>query len=755
MALDYRKCAEEIAANIGGGANVISAAHCATRLRLVIADNSKVNKSVLENIDGVKGMFESNGQLQLIIGTGTVNKVYEEFLAVTGVSAASKDDVKAAAVSKMPWWKKILKTPGDIFVPILPAIVASGLMMGIVEAIPKFWPAFADTGWFAFLDLVANTAFALLPVLVAASAARVFKGNIFLGIVIGLMLVHPALLNAWNSGSVKEVSHNFNKPIPIEWVQKAIDEGLDENERSYLNSIGLKEEAPVAEAAAAETEAVSEDTVDPAPQETYLDRVIALYGKSKGYDDKEGISPTLLDNLPTYKAEGKDEEVSLSDKVWEYIKKNEEWTVDDIGGIEEWSLFGSIGIKRVGYQGHVIPVILAVLFMCFIEKRLHKIVPEMIDLFVTPLCTVLLTAFASFLIIGPVFSVLENWVLDGAKWLISVGGGVGAAAMGALYPWTVVMGLHHMYNVIEAGMLAGTGGVNTWMPIASAANFAQFGACLAVALKVKNQKTKSVAFPSSLSASLGITEPAIFGINFRFMKPFICGMIGGAVGAWFAALIGGSSFGATTYGVTGIPGIPAINNVPMYLIELAIASGIAFALTWFFWKEEQPATAETAPAGAFPASEAAAPALEVPTVSVIRCAAGQVLQPVKGTVIARDRIPDETFASGVLGDGVGIEPSDELVVAPFDGTISSVAESQHAVGIEANGMEMLIHVGVDTVNMQGDGFTCLVKEGDEVKAGQPLIRFSREKIKAAGYSDTVAVLLTNSDDLEGVECGAQ
>ena len=196
MALDYRKCAEEIAANIGGGSNVISAAHCATRLRLVIADNGKVNKAALENVDGVKGMFESNGQLQLIIGTGTVNKVYDEFLAVTGLSAATKADVKAAAASKMPWWKKILKTPGDIFVPILPAIVASGLMMGIVEAIPKFVPAFGKSDWFTFLDLVANTAFVMLPVLVAISAARVFGGNIFLGGVIGFLMIHPALIDA-------------------------------------------------------------------------------------------------------------------------------------------------------------------------------------------------------------------------------------------------------------------------------------------------------------------------------------------------------------------------------------------------------------------------------------------------------------------------------------------------------------------------------------------------------------------------------
>ena len=615
MALDYRKCAEQIAANIGGGSNVISAAHCATRLRLVIADNGKVNKKALEEVDGVKGMFESNGQLQLIIGTGTVNKVYEEFLSVTGASAASKDDVKKAAASQMPWWKKVLKTPGDVFVPILPAIVASGLMMGLVEAIPKFVPAFGNSDWYSFLDLVANTAFALLPVLVAISAARVFGGNVFLGAVIGLMMVHPGLINAWTVGN--------------------------------------------------------------------------------------------------YAA----------------------------GEIPTWHLF-FFNVQQVGYQGHVIPVILAVLLMSIIEKWLHKHVPEMIDLFVTPLCTVLITAFVTFTIIGPVFSVLENYVLMGAKWLAS--SLLGAAVMGAIYPWTVVMGLHHMYNVIEAGMIAQTG-LNTWMPIASAANFAQFGACLAVALKVTNQRTKAVALPSSLSASLGITEPAIFGINFRFMKPFLCGMAGGAVGSLFGAIFG---LGAPVYGVTGIPAIPAVNKTGLYIVELLIAAGVAFALVWIIWREDKPEEAAAA-------APEAAPALAVPEVSVIRCAAGQVLQPVEGKVIGRESIPDDTFASGVLGDGVGIEPAAELVVAPFDGVVSSVADSRHAVGLESGGMELLIHVGVDTVNMQGDGFACLVAEGDEVKAGQPLIRFDREKIKAAGYSDTVAVLLTNSDDLEGVECGAK
>ena len=629
MALDYRKCAEEIAANIGGGANVISAAHCATRLRLVIADNSKVNKKALENVDGVKGMFESNGQLQLIIGTGTVNKVFDEFISVTGVQAGTKDDVKAAAAAKQPIWKQMLKTIGDVFVPILPAIVASGLMMGLVEALAKIpGLGFGGSDWFAFLDTVANTAFAYLPVIVAVSAARVFGGNIFLGAVIGLLMIHSAFLNGWN---------------------------------------------------VANTEAIN-----------------SFFGVT------DGIIP-------------------------------------------KWHLIGNlVTIQRSGYQGHVIPVIIAVFIMCKLEKWLHKHVPEMIDLFVTPLTTVLVTAFATLWIVGPIFSMLETWVLAGAK--ILVRNPLGACAMGALYPATVVMGLHHMYNVIEAGMLAESG-LNTWMPIASAANFAQFGACLAVGLKVRNQKTKSVAIPSSLSAALGITEPAIFGVNMRFFKPFVAGMIGGAVGSLVAAILG---FGATAYGVTGIPGYLTVSNPLQYTIVLAIAGGIAFALTWFFWKEETEEGAE--PVKATPAPEVKAePEIVVPEKTVISCSAGEVKAPVKGKVVSYTEIPDETFAQGILGEGVGIWPEEEVVRAPYDGTISSVAESKHAVGITGPGdMEMLIHVGVDTVNMNGDGFQVLVKDGDEVKLGQPLIKFDRQKIKAAGHPDIVVTLLTNSDDYEDV-----
>ena len=621
MALDYRKCAQEIADNIGGGSNVASAAHCATRLRLVISDNSKVNKEALENVDGVKGMFESNGQLQLIIGTGTVNKVYDEFLDITGVAAASKEEAKAAAAAKQPWYIRLLKPIGDVFVPILPAIVASGLMMGLVEALAKIpGLGFGDSDWFAFLDMVANTAFAYLPVIVAISAARVFGGNIFLGAVIGLLMIHSALTNGWNAANGYDV-----------WY---------------------------------------------------------LFG---------------------------------------HIKITDNYTLGQI--------------NQLGYQGHVIPVMLAVLFMSKIEGWLHKHVPEMLDLFITPLTTVLVTGLVTFTIIGPIFSTLETMVLAGAEKLVA--NPIGSCIMGALYPATVVMGLHHMYNVIEAGMLASKG-LNTWMPIASAANFAQFGACLAVGLRSKNNKTKAVAIPSSMSAALGITEPAIFGVNMRFMKPFVAGMIGGAAGALVAAFMG---IGASAYGVTGIPGYLTINNALLYTIVLAISGGLAFFITTVIFKEDEPKKAAAAPAK---------PAIDVNAQPVvIEVGNDKIVAPSKGALVKQEDIPDETFASGVLGAGLGITPEIGVVVAPCDGTISTVAESKHAIGISTeSGLELLIHVGVDTVKMNGDGFKPAVAEGDTVKKGDLLLNFDIDKIKKAGYADTVVFLLTNSDDFNDVKVNA-
>ena len=607
--MDYRKVAQEIYDKVGQKENLISAAHCATRLRLVLADNAKCDAKAVEEINGVKGVFSASGQLQIILGTGTVNKVYDEFIAISGLTAATKEEVKAAAAAQQNIFKRAIKCLGDIFVPIIPAIVASGFLMGIMEALNfmvanDFLNIDTSGSIYVFSNLFANTAYVFLPILIAYSAAKAFGGNPYLGAVIGMLMIHPDLQNAWT---------------------------------------------------------------------------VATQG------------------------------VLRTQSVW----------------------FGLYEVDLVGYQGHVIPVIIAVWVMCFIEKRLHKIVPAMFDLFVTPLVSVFVTGYLTYSIIGPIFVTIENGVIGGIQTLLTLPLGLGSLIMGGLYSTTVVAGIHHMYTVIDMGQLS-MYGVTYWLPLASAANMAQGAATLAVALKAKNQKVKSVALPSAFSCFMGITEPAIFGVNLRHFKPFICGAIGGAAGAMYASLVG---LGASGTGVTGLFGLLLCLNDPInYIIMAAISIGVAFALTWLFGYQEAAQTQTAQPK---------APA--------IQCQPGAVYAPVTGTVIPSEEIPDETFAAGVLGQGVGIQPADGLVTAPFDGEISSVTDTQHAVGVSSpDGMELLIHVGVDTVAMKGDGFQCLVQEGQQVKAGDPLIRFDRDKIAAAGHPDVVVVLVTNSDDYQAL-----
>ncbi|MCI9668873.1 PTS beta-glucoside transporter subunit IIBCA [bacterium 1XD42-1] len=611
--MDYKKTAQEIYEKVGQKENLISAAHCATRLRLVLADNAKCDAKAVEEIDGVKGVFSASGQLQIILGTGTVNKVYDEFIAISGLTAATKEDVKAAAAAKQNIFKRAIKTLGDIFVPIIPAIVASGFLMGIMEALNfmvnnNFLNINTSGSIYVFANLFANTAYVFLPILIAYSAAKAFGGNPYLGAVIGMLMIHPDLQNAWT---------------------------------------------------------------------------VATQG------------------------------VLRTQSVW----------------------FGLYEVDLVGYQGHVIPVIIAVWVMCFIEKRLHKIVPAMFDLFVTPLVSVFVTGYLTYSIIGPIFVTIENSIIGGIQTLLTLPLGLGSLLMGGLYSTTVVAGIHHMYTVIDMGQLSAYG-LTYWLPLASAANMAQGAATLAVALKTKNNKTKSMALPSAFSCFMGITEPAIFGVNLRYFRPFICGAIGGAAGAMYASIVG---LGASGTGVTGLFGLLLCLHSPVnYIIMAAIAIGVSFTLTWMFgYKDAAPEEKKTAS--------------PEPAVPAIQCQSGAVYAPVAGTVIPSQEIPDETFAAGVLGQGVGIHPANGLVVAPFDGEISSVTDTQHAVGITSpDGMELLIHVGVDTVAMNGDGFQCFVQEGQQVKAGDKLIAFDRDKIAAAHHPDIVVVLVTNSDDYENL-----
>lgn len=611
--MDYRKSAQEVIRHIGGKENIVSAAHCATRLRLVIADNTKMDATAIENIDGVKGVFEASGQIQIIFGTGTVNKVYDEFIDIAGITGGTKEDVKQAAAAKQNIFKRAIKTLGDIFVPIIPAIVASGLLMGLLEGLCNVWPQMAESGTYTIIHLFSNAAFVYLPILIAISAAKAFGGNQFLGAVIGMIMIHSDLINAWS--------------------------------------------------------------------------------------------------------------VSGMDKA-------------DIPTASAW--FGLYDIKLVGYQGHVIPVVIAVWLMSVIEKKLHKIVPEIIDLFVTPLVTVLVTGYVTLTIIGPIFSTLENYVLTGAQHLIALPFGIGAAICGAFYAPTVVAGLHHMYNAIEIGLISQTGW-NTWMPIATAANVAQGAAALAVAVKTKNNKTKSMALPASLSAFLGITEPAIFGVNVRFMKPFVAGCIGGAAGALVAGIFG---IGATAYGITGIFGFLITTHYTVqYAIEMIVAAGIAFAISWTLYKdpEKAPKTKIKEPVSAeeFLAENTKEESAQPDT----------VYSPLTGNAIALYNVNDPTFASGALGKGFAIVPSEGKVYAPFDGTLDLLYDTKHALGMTSNdGIELLVHVGLNTVELDGRYYTAHAKSGDAIKKGQLLLEFDLLKIQEAGYDITTPVIVTNADN---------
>ncbi|MCI8881265.1 MAG: PTS transporter subunit EIIC [Clostridiaceae bacterium] len=616
--MNYNQTAAEILAHIGGKENLVSAAHCATRLRLVIADNAKCSKTALEEVDGVKGVFEASGQLQLIIGTGTVNKVYDEFIALAGVSAASKEEVKQAAAAKGNPFQRFIKTLGDIFVPIIPAIVASGFLMGIMESLNflinnGYLSLSTDNALFVLANLFSNTAYVFLPVLIGFSAAKVFGGNPFLGGVIGMIMVHPNLQNAWTM----------------------------------------------------------------------------------------------------------------------------------TGGVEQYlSVFGLYEVPFVGYQGHVISVMIAVFVMCLIEKALHKKVPAMLDLFVTPLVSVFVTGFLTMTVIGPVFNAVESSIINGIQALIAIPFGIGSLIMGALYAPTVVSGIHHMYSIIDLGQIQQFG-VTYWLPLASAANIAQGAAALAVALKTRDGKLKSMALPSSLSAFMGITEPAIFGVNMRFFKPFVCACIGGGIGAMFASI---SGLGASGTGVTGIFGILLCLNAPVkYLLMFVISAASAFVLTWLFGYQDAPkAAVADGPAAPAPAAKAAVAEPAAKAVGV-----PEVRSPLTGKAVSLQETGDETFAAELLGKGCAVEPSEGLVSAPFDGEISVLMG--HAVGMLGdNGVEILVHVGIDTVNLNGRHYTAHVKEGERVKAGQKLLSFDIGAIQAEGYRTVTPVIVTNTDDFASV-----
>lgn len=620
--MDYKKTAQDILAYVGGSKNIVSAAHCATRLRLVIADNKKADKTRLENVDGVKGVFEASGQLQIILGTGTVNKVFDEFIQMAGITASSKAEAKEAATQKQNIFMRAIKLLGDIFVPIIPAIVASGFLMGIMNSLDfmisnGYLNLDTTSSIYVFANLFSNIAYTFLQILIGFSAAKAFGANPYLGAVIGMIMIHPSLQNAY---TVAEQGVQATQPV----------------------------------------------------------------------------------------------------------------------------FFGLYNIDMVGYQGHVIPVVIAVWLLSVLEKKLHKVVPEILDLFVTPLVSVFVTGYLTLAAIGPVFVWAENAILDAIQWMLTLPLGLGSLVMGGLYAPTVVTGIHQMYAAIDLGQIAKYG-VTYWLPLASAANVAQGGAALAVSLKSKDKKIKSLALPSSLSAFMGITEPAIFGVNLRFFKPFIAGCIGGGCGALYASIV---HLGASGTGVTGIFGILLCLQQPLqYLIEMAIAVGVAFTVSFILYKDATPEiqTAESDPetptAPQDPSQDATDSQYQNETLK----------SPVLGEIIPLSEVKDDTFASEVLGATVAISPKDGRITAPCDAEVSSIYDTGHAVCLTTKaGAELLIHIGIDTVKMEGQGFTKKVSDGDQVHAGDVLVEADLSAISTAGYDTATMVILTNEDEFTSV-----
>ena len=382
----------------------------------------------------------------------------------------------------------------------------------------------------------------------------------------------------------------------------------------------------------------------------------------------------------------------------------------------------------VGYQGHVIPIIIAVWLLSVIEKKLHKVVPEVFDLFVTPLLSVFITGYLTLAAIGPVFVWAENAVLDCIQWLLTLPLGLGSLVMGSLYAPTVVTGIHQMYTAIDLGQLAQYG-LTFWLPLASAANVAQGAAALAVGIKSKDKKIKALALPSSFSAFMGITEPAIFGVNLRFFKPFLAGCIGGGCGALYASVV---HLGAKGTGVTGIFGVLLCLEQPVqYLIEMAIAVSVAFVVSFLLYKDKKEEPKE---------KKEELPVSPYETVSEER-----IGSPVSGTVILTSDISDATFAQEILGTTVAVEPEQGVLTAPCDGRILSIYDTGHAVCMTTpSGAELLIHVGIDTVKLKGRGFQKCVSEGEVVHKGDVLLKMDLEVIRQEGYETTIMTVLTTA-----------
>ena len=602
--------AKKVIEALGGRENVNSVAHCATRLRVMVKDEAKINKDAIENLEKVQGAFFNSGQYQIIFGTGTVNKMYDEVVAL-GLPTSSKEDMKAEAAKQGNWFQRAIRTFGDVFVPIIPAIVATGLFMGLRGFLASLGYTLPND-LNVYSQILTDTAFIVLPALVVWSTFRVFGGNQTIGIVLGMMLIAGQLPNAW---------------------------------------------------------------------------VVASGGD---------VTPTIF--------------------------------------------FGFIPV--VGLQGSVLPAFIIGVVGAKFEKAVRKVVPEVLDLLVTPFVTLLVMSILGLFLIGPIFHVVEEYILAGTQAILHLPFGLGGFLIGGVHQVIVVSGVHHIFNFLEAKLVAA--GANPFNAIITAAMTAQGAATVAVGVKTKNPKLKALAFPAALSAFLGITEPAIFGVNLRYRKPFFLSLIAGAIGGGLASILG---LAGTGMGITIIPGTSLYvgnGQLLQYLLMVAVSFALGFALTYMFGYEDEKEVATEV--------ETERLVQEETTGNIPAALQNETLvTPIVGDVVALADVNDPVFSSGAMGQGIAVKPSQGVVYAPADAEVSIAFPTGHAFGLKTtDGAEVLIHVGIDTVSMNGDGFEAKVAQGDKVKAGDVLGTFDSNKIAAAGLDDTTMVIVTNTADYASV-----
>jgi len=645
--MDHPSVASRVLAAVGGPDNISAAAHCATRLRLVLVDQDKVNQAALDNDVDVKGTFVAGGMYQIIIGPGDVDIVYDHMVTEGGVREVSKDEAKQVAAEKDNVVIRLIKTIADIFVPILPALIAGGLMMAInnvltaeglfgEQSIVGMFPAVAD--YASLINMISSAAFAFLPVLIGFSAVKRFGGNVYLGAAMGAAMVSGELTNAYN---------------------------------------------------------ITQATAD--------------------------------------------------------------------GTIEYWNIFG-LQVAQIGYQAQVIPVLFVSWLLVLVEKRFHKIFKGTADFLLTPLFTMLITGFLAFVVVGPLTRILADGITDGLAWLYTTAGPLGGLIFGALYSPIVVTGLHQSFPAVELPLIAEGG--SFIFPIASMANVAQGAVCLAVFLKAADAKLKGMSGASAASALFGITEPAIFGVNLRLRWPFFIGIGAAAVGGALVALF---DVRALALGAAGLVGFVSIrpSDIPLYLLSMAVTFALAFGGAFFYAStrgrasiagtnpaetlEEQEAEAEAAALRAHPAHEGPVVThpVELPEEAAFDYGVGV---PVQGRAIPLGEVRDQTFASGALGPGAAIIPSAGPVVSPVDGEVIVAFPTAHAYALRsASGIDVLIHIGMDTVRLKGRHFTPMVTKGQKVRRGDVLAEVDWAAVAEEGYDLTTPVVVSNARKLAGVE----